>query len=103
MQDQQALKSSSKRLFRRPREQLGKLNWGQLTKDIEGEFDHEAYWGAGPIFATCEGGAFDVSSEAGEVAIDDHEDHHSDYDFHHDDCGGDPDGEDDKTCQLYLI
>ena len=30
-----------------------------------------------------------MSSEAGEVAIDDHEDHHSDYDFHHDDddCG----------------
>ena len=99
LQDQQALKSSSKRLFRRPREQLGKLNWGQLTKDIEGEFDHEAYWGSGPIFATCEGGAFDVSSEAGEVAIDDHEDHHGDYDFHHDDddFGGDPD----KRCQLY--
>jgi len=31
-----------------------------------GEFDHEAYWGSGPIFATCEKGAFDVSSEAGE-------------------------------------
>ena len=43
-----------------------------------------------------------MSSEAGEVAIDDHEDHHSDYDFHHDgdDYGGDPD-DDDTTCQLY--
>ena len=40
-----------------------------------------------------------MSSEAGEVAIDDHEDHHSDYDFHHDgdDYGGDPD-DDDTTC-----
>ena len=57
-----------------------KINsWGQFTKDIEGEFDHEAYWGSGPIFATCEGGAFDVSSEAGEVAIDDHDDDHGEW------------------------
>ena len=99
MQDQQALKPSPKILFTRSRGQEGKLNWGQFTKDIEGEFDHEAYWGSGPIFATCEGAAFDVSSEAGEVAIDDHEDHHGDYDSHHDgdDFGGDPD----KRCQLY--
>ena len=91
--DQKALKPSPKILFTRPRGLEGKLNWEQFTKDIKGEFDHEAYWGSGPIFATCEGAAFDVSSEAGEVAIDDHEDHHGDYDFHH----GDPD----KRCQLY--
>ena len=79
LQDQQALKPSPKILFTRSRGQEGKLNWGQFTKDIEGEFDHEAYWGSGPIFATCEGGAFDVSSEAGEVAIDDHDDDHGEW------------------------
>ena len=37
--------------------------------DISGEFDHESYWGPGPVFATCVGGAFNVYSEGGEVFI----------------------------------
>ena len=36
---------------------------------ISGEFEHESYWGSGPVFATCDGGAFTVSSEGGEVFI----------------------------------
>jgi len=32
-----------------------------------GEFDHESYWGAGPVFASCDGGAFTVSSDGGET------------------------------------
>jgi len=34
-----------------------------------GEFEHESYWGSGPVFATCDGGAFTVSSEGGETDI----------------------------------
>ena len=36
---------------------------------VSGEFDHESYWGPGPVFATCDGGAFTVSSQGGEVLI----------------------------------
>merc|ERR1711971_787794 len=34
-----------------------------------GEFDHESYWGPGPVFATCVGGAFNVYSEGGEANL----------------------------------
>ena len=37
--------------------------------DTSGEFDHESYWGPGPVFATCVGGTFNVYSEGGEVLI----------------------------------
>ena len=36
---------------------------------LPGEFDHESYWGAGPVFAACDGGAFTVSSDGGEVFL----------------------------------
>ena len=39
----------------------------QNSIQISGEFEHESYWGSGPVFASCDGGVFSVSSEGGEV------------------------------------
>ena len=36
---------------------------------LPGEFDHESYWGAGPVFASCDREAFSVSSDGGEVFL----------------------------------